>query len=382
MTDIREARTPDDVLSAITGPFERFADQYGGEWVSAPVLQPLSLLLDLTGEALRAQLILVSGGAEDMALRTDFTIPVVRGHIASGAAAGRYLYAGDVYRAPSAGKPAEVFQLGLEIFGLEADPVAEDGAVIGLAYSAAKSGGRTDLQLRVGDIALFRAFLGALGLPEPTAARLVRALPNPRLLARELDRAAAPAGETRGRLAAILADLPENEAAAMLEELWRLAGIQPVGGRTPAEIVHRLTLREEAAKNPPLTAAERDLIRRYLAISAPLHTALSQVEALAAEAGGDVSRSVATWIERLKTMTLSGVDPDLPVLATGFARPFGYYDGMLFEVTSPSLGGDEAIAAGGRYDGLPERLGGVRGAIGCMVRPALAWSGTVKAGVA
>ncbi|MFV4649255.1 ATP phosphoribosyltransferase regulatory subunit, partial [Mycobacterium tuberculosis] len=62
-------------------------------------------------------------------------------------------------------------------------------------------------------------------------------------------------------------------------------------------------------------------------------------------------------------------------LSTAFARPFGYYDGFLFQVTSPTLGGDEAIAAGGRYDSLPARLGGVQGAVGCMVRPALAWRG-------
>ena len=63
--------------------------------------------------------------------------------------------------------------------------------------------------------------------------------------------------------------------------------------------------------------------------------------------------------------------------ATAFGRDFGYYDGMLFEVRSAALPEDQPVAAGGRYDGLPARLGarGATGAVGCMVRPARAWSG-------
>ncbi len=45
-------------------------------------------------------------------------------------------------------------------------------------------------------------------------------------------------------------------------------------------------------------------------------------------------------------------------LSTGFGRAFGYYDGFLFEVRSAALGDWTAVAGGGRYDGLPARLGG------------------------
>ena len=371
----REPPVPEGVLAGISVPFESFAERYDARWANPAVLQPLGLLLDLTGEALRSKLILVSAGAEDLALRPDFTIPVVRDHIRTGEPVGRYVYAGDAYRVPEAGRAAEFFQLGLEILGETADAPGEDGAVVGLAYSAAKGGGREDLAIRFGDVGLFRGFLTAIGVGEASVQRLVRALPNPRALARELDRASEPVDRGRGgNLAAMLADLPESEAASMLEELWRLAGIQPVGGRTPVEIVHRLALRAESGRNPPLTANEVGLIRRYLAISTPIHQALNAADGLAAEAGGDLSIQIEAWMQRLKLMALSGAPPE-GTLATAFARPFGYYDGMLFEITSASLSGDEPIAAGGRYDSLPERLGGKPGAVGCMVRPALAWSG-------
>jgi ATP phosphoribosyltransferase regulatory subunit len=65
------------------------------------------------------------------------------------------------------------------------------------------------------------------------------------------------------------------------------------------------------------------------------------------------------------------------VFRAAFARGFGYYDGFLFEVRSAALGEDLPVAAGGRYDSLPARLGAAQasGAVGCMVRPGRAWLG-------
>ena len=373
-----EAPVPASVLAAIRAPFEGF----GGAWVEAPVLQPLSLLLDLAGEAMRARLLVVQAeGAGDAALRPDFTIPVAQAHLASGAQTGRYLYQGHVFAAPYApGRPAEFLQVGAELFGAAGDPAAEDAALASLAWSASRAGGRDDLDLVMGDIGLFATFLTGLGVPEAGAARLVRAFADGRPIAAELARAQGQAAEApagAGRLARLLADLPETEAAAVLEELWRLAGIQPVGGRSPAEITHRLSGRAEGAREPPLSPAEAELIGRYLAISAPPRAALDQIEKLAYEAKLEFDVQLQPWIRRLKAFAAAGAPESVMTLATGFSRPFGYYDGALFEVRSRALGPDRPVAAGGRYDGLLARLGrsGRTGAVGCMVRPARAWAG-------
>jgi ATP phosphoribosyltransferase regulatory subunit len=367
---------PLDAIAAVRAPFEAF----GGGWVEAPVLQPLSLLLDLAGEPMRARLLVVQGeGAEAVALRPDFTIPVAQGHIASGEAQGRYLYEGKVFRV-SAGRPVEALQIGAEQFGPSADPVADDAAVAALAWTAASAGGRRDLSLILGDAGLFDGFVRAIGVPAAVAARLARAFADGRSVEAELARAqgeapAAPAGS--GRLAGLLSDLPEAEAAAVLEELWRLAGIQPVGGRGPAEIVHRLMERQAGDRAPRLSSAEAGLIGRYLAISGQPRAALDQVESLAYEAKVEFDVQLQPWVRRLKALSAAGVPDAALTLSTGFSRPFGYYDGLLFEVRSAALGPDRPVAAGGRYDGLPARLGGkgAPGAVGCIVRPARAWAG-------
>ncbi|MDR3509785.1 MAG: ATP phosphoribosyltransferase regulatory subunit [Caulobacteraceae bacterium] len=372
-----EVSVPADVLEAIRAPFAAL----GAQAVDPPVIQPLGLLLDLAGEAMHARLVVVQGlGGEESCLRPDFTIPVARAHIDAGAATGRYVYEGKAFRvSPPGAKHAEEFlQIGLEAFG-EADAAATDAEVAALAWRASAAGGRDDLTLRLGDVGLYRAFIGALGLAEPLAARLIRAFSRQRGMGAELERAQAQAPVARqgDRISHLLAGLPEGEGAAVLEDLWALAGISPVGGRSAAQIAHRLAQRAEAARAPRLTAAEAGLIRRYLEISDQPAVALERIAALAAEGRLNLDQPLGDWSRRLADLEGAGARQERMVLATGFGRAFGYYDGVLFEVRSAALDETSPVAAGGRYDALTLRLGGrgLPGAVGCMVRPARAWAG-------
>ena len=269
-------------------------------------------------------------------------------------------------------------QIGLEAFGGGPSPAA-DAEVAGLAWRAAAAGGRDDLSMALGDVSLFSAFIDALGLADALAARLKRAFSHPRALRAELARAQAAVAPTRqgDRLAGLVAGLPEAEALAVLEDLWALAGIQPVGGRSAGEIVHRLVERAGAAQAPRLGEAERDLVERFLAVADHPRRALDQVQALAREGGADLDAALGDWNARLDALIAGGAPLDRLSLATGYIRAFGYYDGFLFEIRSAALGEDTPVAGGGRYDSLPSRLGGAEpkvGAVGCMVRPARAWA--------
>jgi ATP phosphoribosyltransferase regulatory subunit len=379
-----EPTLPPEVLGAIRAPFQAF----GGAWVDPPVLQPLTLLLDLAGEAMRGRLFVVQGeGAAEACLRPDFTIPIGAAHLSSRAAEGRYLYEGKAFRslAQEADRPVEFLQIGVELYGEAADPARQDAELAALAWTAASAGGRDDLELVLGDVALFGAFLSALDLPETVQARLKRAFASGRSVKAELARAQTqPEARSGGRLAALLSELPELEATEVLDELWKLAGIRPVGGRSPAEIAQRLSARHDQAEGPRLTPAEAELIGRYLDISAPPKAALEQIETLAYAAKVEFDIQLQPWTHRLMALAEVGVPERALTLAPGFMRPFGYYDGLLFEVRSRALGPDQPVAAGGRYDGFLKRLGAERagGAVGCMVRPGRAWNGQAPNGKA
>jgi ATP phosphoribosyltransferase regulatory subunit len=332
---------------------------------------------------MRARLFVVQAdGIDEACLRPDFTIPVASAHLASGKRGGRYLYEGKAFQVAPAGSDAaeEFLQVGLESLG-GPGPRSADAEALALAWGAALAGGRKDLKVRMGDIGLFAGFVDGLALDPVTAARLKRAFLRPGKMAAELARAQSGEEAPRDgdRVAELLAGLPEAQAAAALEELWTLAGIEPVGGRSAAEIVHRLAERAKSRAAPRLSAAQAGLITRFLAIEGRPDAALKQAAGLAREAGARLDGLLTDWAERLEVLAGAGVPGPALTLATGFGRPFGYYDGFLFEVWSEALGPDEPVAAGGRYDSLLTRMGGNGvSAVGAMVRPARAWSGSTR----
>jgi ATP phosphoribosyltransferase regulatory subunit len=370
-----EPPVPPDVLAAVRAPFAAL----GATPIDPPVIQPLNLILDLSGEAMRERLILVQADSgSEGALRPDFTIPAARLHIESGRAGGRYLYEGKAFRAAPRGREAyeEFLQIGLEAFETGAPPEG-DAEIAGLAWRAAAAGGRGDLTLWLGDVGLFAAFVDTLKLAVPLAQRIRRAFASPRRLhamlgAGETAQAATSNGDT---LSHLLAGLPEAEAAAALQDLWSLAGIEPAGGRSAAEIVHRLAERAALAGAPKLSPEQAALIGRFLAISDAPAAALEAVARLAGPGGRKLEAALKGWSRRLAALADEGAPADAMRLSTAFGRDFGYYDGVLFEVRSAALGEHRPLAAGGRYDSLFGRLGAslACGAVGCMVRPGRAW---------
>ena len=356
-------------LDAIRAPFLAV----GAERVDTPIVQPLSLLLDLAGEALRARLFVVQAeGGDEACLRPDFTVPVARLHLDRGAPSGRYLYEGHVFRAsPGDDRPEEMLQIGLERYDPgETAPTSADIEIVALAWAAAKAGGRQDLSLWLGDVALFAAFIATLDLSPTLSARLARAAGRPRLLLTELARAGQrPVAAGEGDLARFLSALPPDRAGKVLEEVWSLAGIEPVGGRGPHEIAQRLIRKGAAAQAPALTPAQAQAIQDFLSIESPPAEAMAAIGKLAGPKAGALNAVLDQWRDRLETLSDGGISAFR--FATALGHAFDYYDGLFFEVRSAALGADQPVAVGGRYDGLPARMGAGAGAraIGCMVRP-------------
>ncbi|MBV8681527.1 MAG: ATP phosphoribosyltransferase regulatory subunit [Caulobacteraceae bacterium] len=378
-----EAPIPTKVREAVQAPLVESPVHL----LDAPVLQPLGLLLDLAGETLRERLFVVQtpDGGPEQCLRPDFTIPALRAHIASGRPEGRYFYSGHAFRvAPPGSTRAEEFpQFGIEAFESGDGPRA-DAEIAARAWRSACAGGRDDLTLVLGDVGLFAIVVDALDLAPPLSARLKRAFSSPRRLRAELDAAVNGAADAAARggdgLSRLLAQMPEPEAVMVLEEIWALAGIEPVGGRSPAEIVHRLGERTALARAGRLTPAEADLFRAFLGIAGDPDAALEAVLKLVGAASGQLSAARQGWARRVEVMAGAGVPRDRLRFSAAFGRAFGYYDGMVFEVRSAALGDEQPVAAGGRYDGLPARLGASlpTGAVGCMVRPGRAWAGAQR----
>ena len=105
----------------------------GAVEVAPDILLPADTLLDLYGEDIRARAYLTTDPIRgEVALRPDFTVPVVEMHMAQGAEPARYCYLGEVFRKQDHGdtRPAhprdnEYLQAGFELFSRDPDADAE-----------------------------------------------------------------------------------------------------------------------------------------------------------------------------------------------------------------------------------------------------------------
>lgn len=366
-----EPAIPAAQLAAIREPFLAT----GAQQIDTAILQPLGLMLDLAGEALRAQLFVVQAeGGDEACLRADHTAPIARAHIESGASDGAYFYEGKVFRAaPDRPDQTEEFlQIGVERFESAGRSADSDLDMILLGWGAAARGGRRDLSLWLGDVSLFAAFVDGLDLAPVLSARIKRAASRPRLLQGELARAGQGQEDRQvGGLAALLAGLGPDAAGAALEEVWALAGIQPVGGRTPSEIAQRLVQQAQSRSAPALTLAQAGAISEFLKVQGRPLDAFKAIAGLAPKSATALSAALESWRIQLDRLKAAGAPVGAATFSTALGHAFDYYDGVTFEVRSEALGPENPVSVGGRYDGLLARLGGPAkgGAIGCMVRP-------------
>jgi ATP phosphoribosyltransferase regulatory subunit len=350
--------TKDLRADALVSSYERA----GYARIAPAILQPAEPFLDLSGEDIRRRMFLVNDpvGGEELCLRPDLTIPAARDYLAS-PAAGRpasFCYLGPVFRQRADG-PAEFLQAGIESFG-RADTAAADAETLALAIEATAHYGLAAPLIRMGDVGLFSALIGALDLAPAWKRRLAKDFNRKSNLAHDLDRlvltTANGAPEYQGVLAA-LANSDPKAAHALVTDLLSIAGITAVGGRSVGEIADRFLEQAELGAGSALPGEKRKLIERFLAVTGDPDEALAELGALAAQAKLALGPALDLFESRAGFLAARGVDLTRVRFATSFGRGLDYYTGMVFELHDPSGNVTGEIVAGGRYDGLFARLG-------------------------
>ncbi|MBC8013553.1 MAG: ATP phosphoribosyltransferase regulatory subunit [Methyloceanibacter sp.] len=363
----------------------------GYEQVAPSIIQPADIFLDRIGESVRSRTYVFTDLAGDeLCLRPDLTVPVSRLYLERHPNAdtpARYCYNGPAFRFQPQGDnqahPREFRQAGIECFG-ESDKDHADVEVVLLAIEAVRRAGLKEFRLRFGDIALFYALLDALSLPERWRLKLRHYFWRPpafhALLAR-LARGERPNGEgpvmaLADGLAGLSTEQAEERVAAYLEG----RGLPLSGNRTLGEITARLLDHAADLKADPLRKEVATVIDYYLAVSGPPKEAAKRIAMIANGAGIDLGPALYAYTRRFERLEESGVDLGQAIFATEFGRNLEYYSGLVFQIEVAGV--DDAIAGGGRYDGLLSYLGAPRDvpAIGSAIHTerllAAAWRGS------
>ena len=341
--------------------------------IEPPLLQPAEVFLDRLGEDVRRRLYVFNDPeGQELCLRPDLTIPTCRAYIASNPAKAeaRLCYSGAAFRyqPPGSGKATEFVQTGGEYFGAS-DAEAADAEMFALAVSGVKAAGLAGFEIKLGDLALFDALVDALDIPAGWRSRLKRHFWRPAyfkdMLARLAANKSAARSDEREGLVAALGALDEKNALGVIEDVLALAKIAPVGGRSVAEIAERFLERAADQSAAPLSKETAKLIDTFLSLSLKPKDAAKRIRDLTKAAGINIEAPIAALERRFELIDKKGVDLSRATFETGFGRTLEYYTGFVFELRA----GGDAVAGGGRYDGLLKSLGAKTSipAVGCAI---------------
>jgi len=353
----KAANSKDERAAALLAHYERA----GYARAQPALLQPAEPFLDLSGEDIRRRMYLTTDAAgRELCLRPDLTIPVSRDYLASPAAGkpAGFCYLGPVFRYRP-GAPGEFAQGGIESFGRR-DIAAADAEMISLGLEATSHYGIDQPDLRMGDVGLFAALIGALDLAPAWKRRLVKDFNRAGSLADDLDRLVSAAAierpEYQGVLAAMAGSDPKA-AHALVTDLLSIAGINAVGGRSVGEIADRFLEQAALGASSGLPRATRALIEQFLAISGDPDEAADALRTLAREAGLKIDAALDLFESRTGFLAAQSVDVSRIKFSTAFGRGLDYYTGFVFELHDAEYRIDRQLVAGGRYDELLTRLG-------------------------
>jgi ATP phosphoribosyltransferase regulatory subunit len=331
-------------------------------------------LIDLYGEDIRARAFLFpgAGGGNELCLRPDFTVPVVRAHGANGwGRAARYAYQGPVFRRqpPGSARPMEYLQAGIENLGAP-DAAQADAQVFALILKGLEAAGADAVTVATGDLGIAFALLDALPMHERRRHQLRRHFWRPKRFHALVEEAVAgpPApGPLRARLiAAARGPNAADDIAAIALDAGEALGLREID-----EIVARALALAEAAGDPAMPADQAALIEAALSVKGPAGNALARLRALTDAGGVDIGPALDRFEARLAALGRAGVDAAALPFDAAFGRNLEYYEGFVFEVTAPGRTDLPPLAGGGRYDAMTRRLGGDRAvpAVGAMIRP-------------
>jgi histidyl-tRNA synthetase len=275
----------------------------------APVLEPLELYIEKSGEEIVGQLFnFEDRGERSVALRPEMTPSLAR---LVGAKANslkrpvKWFNIGEHYRyeRPQKGRLRAFYQFNADIFG-ETGPAA-DAELLCLLIQSLQSFGLTeaDFKVRLSDRDLWLLMLASEGLDEEAGAKVL----------------------------GIVDKLERMEKTVALEKLRGVIGPEAEAFLAKVEAVTAI--------------GDFEALRTFVE-NLPLE----------GERQKAAEKRLSEWMVLLETVDAAGLGRFLQI-DLGIVRGLAYYTGFVFEAFEAS-GEGRALAGGGRYDALVKKLGG------------------------
>ena len=338
--------------------------------IDPPILESALPFLNRSGEDIRRQMyIFPDPGGREVCLRPELTIPVCRAYLRQRQAANpkgseheaRLSYFGPAFTYESAteSRYRQFYQAGAEFIGASSREAA-DAEILAAALDCLDVTGLKEAAVEIGDVDIRNAFIDNLPISERSKTRIrriaLRSQKDPRAAALSAQDAAEASNEF-GALASLLAAVEPGQAERLIREVFALADVRHVGGRTPEEIIERLTSRT-AQQTEPISAELIDGVMALLNIRAKPEAAFKSIRNHFKDFRIAAIEPVLERCEtRLRYFGAYGRKPASLQFNVGLRRGLEYYTGFMFEISAKEAPAIGHVCGGGRYDNLLEGLG-------------------------
>ena len=288
--------------------WKNVAARFGFEEYDAPLLEPLELFKEKSGEEIVGQLFaFVDRAGREVALRPEMTPSLGRlvgARQQSLKKPIKWFNIGEHFRyeKPQKGRTRAFYQFNADILGEKAATADAELIALGIESLISFGLGETDFVIRLSDRELWKDFLSTFGLE----------------------------GDRAGEVLSVIDKIERQERATMVERLDPY-----LGGRKEAFLVQVEEL---------VTCDTVGEIREFFKDQVSSAGALERIE-----------ERLAEWEELLEILGAMGLTAFLK-LDLGIVRGLAYYTGFVYEAFERE-GESRSLFAGGRYDDLLAKLG-------------------------
>jgi len=303
------------------------------------VLLDSEYIIQRSGENFRRSMLTFENeDGKVMCLRPDLTVSSCIKFLEK-KSKSKIFYSGQAYRRVT--KKGSDFindQLGIEIFGSK-NKIQDDYKVIKTILDSAKKIKKKNIQIKVGDISLFKSLINSLDMPERWKLRLIRHFWRPKYFGELLKRL-----EKNSDIDSVTFDTDKKR----FYEMKKMNQNKIIAGRSILEILKRF---DKKIKDPR-SFSEGNQIVKIIRSFLRINCKLSKLDKNLLDFAKKNNLKENIFKELKSIQNLMKLNQEVNFI-TNFGRDIEYYTGIVFEIFS----GKKEIARGGRYDDLLKSLG-------------------------
>ena len=303
------------------------------------VLLDSEYIIQRSGENFRRSMLTFENeDGKVMCLRPDLTVASCVKFLEKKSKSKIY-YSGQAYRRNNKkGSDLVNDQLGIEILGSK-NQLQDDFKVIKTILNSAEKIKSKNIQVKVGDIGLFKRLINSLDMPERWKLRLIKHFWRPKYFEELLERL-----EKNSDIDSVTFDTDKKR----FYEMKKMEQGKVIAGRSIEEILKRF---DKKIKDPRSFSEGKEIvkiIRSFLKINCKL----PQLDAKLLDFANKNNLKENIFKEFKSIQSLKKLNQEV-IFITNFGRDIEYYTGVVFEI----FAGKKEIARGGRYDDLLKSLG-------------------------